>query len=159
MAKYLILLVLLMSVVGGAYFYYTSTQAKLQEQAAAIAVQGIQIAQQEKVLEQKEADNKQQQELVHRIAKEFRESRNQVEDLRSKFNKTSNLVGQRDIGVLAISKPAPIEKIINKGTSNAQRCVEIASGASRTEQELSATKNSEINNACPDIANPSYIPH
>ena len=38
------------------------------------------------------------------------------------------------------------------------RCLEIASGSPLTAQELAATKKSEANNECPDLANPNYIP-
>jgi hypothetical protein len=48
-------------------------------------------------------------------------------------------------------------RIINKGSANATRCIEIASGAELTENEKNATKKSEINPECPSIANPSYV--
>ena len=48
------------------------------------------------------------------------------------------------------------KKIINSASERAQRCVEIASGAPLTEQEINATKKSEINTECPSIANPNY---
>jgi hypothetical protein len=46
---------------------------------------------------------------------------------------------------------------MNKGSVNAQRCIEIASGAELTEKEKNATKKSEINSECPSIANPNFI--
>ena len=49
-----------------------------------------------------------------------------------------------------------IEKIINKGSDRATRCVEIAGGSPLTEKEINATKKSEINTECPSIANPNY---
>ena len=77
-----------------------------------------------------------------------------LDDLDKRFNK-----GKRDVGKLAIEKTKLIEKIINKGSVNAKRCIEIASGAELTEKEKNATKKSEINPECPSIANPSYIPY
>ena len=65
----------------------------------------------------------------------------------------------RDIGKLAIQKTKVLEKIINKGSANANRCIEIASGAKLTENEKNATKKSEINSECSSISNPSYIPY
>ena len=56
-------------------------------------------------------------------------------------------------------KPKVLERIINKGADNAARCIELASGAEHTEQELKATKKSEINPECPALANPSYVPY
>ena len=45
----------------------------------------------------------------------------------------------------------------NKGSDEATRCVELASGAERTEEELKATKKSEINTMCPSLANPNFV--
>ena len=78
--------------------------------------------------------------------------KNDLDDLDKRFNKKN-----RDIGKLAIQKPKPIERIINKGSANATRCIEIASGAELTEKEINATKKSEINPECPSIANPKYV--
>jgi hypothetical protein len=73
-----------------------------------------------------------------------------------KFNKISSDGKVRDMGELAIGKPELIEKIINRGTVNAKRCYEIATGSPLTEEELNATKRSQINPECPHIANPNY---
>jgi len=77
-----------------------------------------------------------------------------LDDLDKRFNKKG-----RDIGKYAIEKPKVIERIINKGSIAATRCVEIAGGAPLTEQEKTATKKSEINRECPSIANPNYVPY
>ena len=77
-----------------------------------------------------------------------------LEELDKRFNK-----GKRDEGKLAIEKTGPVERIINKGSNNAIRCLELASGAPHTEKELKATKKSEINPECPALANPSYVPY
>ena len=77
-----------------------------------------------------------------------------LEDLDKRFNKNN-----RDFGKLALEKTGAIERIINKGSVAAARCIEIASGAELTEEEINATKKSEINRECPSIANPNYIPY
>ena len=64
---------------------------------------------------------------------------------------------KRDIGKLAIERTEAIERIINKGSENAKRCVELASGAEHTEEELKATRKSQINPECPSLANPNYV--
>ena len=89
--------------------------------------------------------NKKINDLVNNLKKD-------LEDLDKRFTKKD-----RDIGKLAIEKTKVLEKIINKGTENAKRCIEIASGSPLTEKELNATKKSEINPECPSIANPSYV--
>ena len=83
----------------------------------------------------------------------------ELKALDDKFNKTNASGKKRDIGDLAVTKPGLIEKIINRASKNAQRCVEIAMGAPLTEKEINATKKSEINTECPSIANPNYIPY
>ena len=102
--------------------------------------------QQEDFKEILKANNK-MNELVANLKKD-------LDDLDKRFNK-----GKRDVGKLAIEKTKLIEKIINKGSVNAQRCIEIASGAELTEKEKNATKKSEINRECPSIANPNYVPY
>ena len=83
----------------------------------------------------------------------------ELKALDTKFNKTNASGKKRDIGDLAIARTKTIEKIINRASDNAQRCVEIAMGAELTEKEINATKKSQINSECPSIANPNYIPY
>jgi len=82
-----------------------------------------------------------------------------IQDLSDKFNKVNASGEKRDIGNLAEQKPKLMQRAINKGTKNALRCMEIAMGAELTEDEKNATKKSQINPECPDIANPSYVPY
>ena len=77
-----------------------------------------------------------------------------IDDLDKRFNK-----GTRDLGKTAMERPDAIERIINKASDKALRCVEIAGGAKLTEAEIKATKKSEINSECPAIANPNYKPY
>ena len=77
-----------------------------------------------------------------------------IDDLDKRFNK-----GTRDLGKTAIERPDAMERIVNKASDKALRCVEIAGGAKLTEEEKTATKKSEINSECPAIANPAYKPY
>ena len=110
------------------------------------------IESQAKLLEQQKKDfnaimesNKKLNALVMTFKKD-------LEDLDKRFNK-----GKRDVGKLAMERTGAIERIINKGADNAARCVELASGAEHTEEELKATKRSEINPECPSLANPNFV--
>ena len=91
--------------------------------------------------------NKKMNKLVSNLQKD-------IDALDKRFNK-----GARDFGKLALEKPKLIEKIVNRGSERAPRCVEIAGGSPLTEKELLATKKSEINTECPSIANPNYEPY
>jgi len=110
------------------------------------------ISEQKQVIENQKKDfaeileaNKKINELVNNLKKD-------LDDLDKRFSKKD-----RDIGKLAIDRTKVIERIINKGSDNATRCIEIASGSPLTEEEKNATKKSEINPECPSIANPSYV--
>ena len=91
--------------------------------------------------------NKQLNKLISTLQKD-------LDELDKRFNKK-----KRDVGKLAIERTESIERIFNKGSNNAMRCVELASGAPHTEEELKATKKSQINPECPALANPSYVPY
>jgi len=81
--------------------------------------------------------------------------RGEVDALSRKFSQDAK--GQpRDFGQFAKEKPELVERLVNRGTKNALRCLEIASGAPRTEAEINAKNASEINKECPAIANPNY---
>ena len=77
-----------------------------------------------------------------------------LDDLDKRFNKK-----KRDVDKLAIERSKSVERVINKGSAEAKRCVELASGAERTEEELKATRRSMINTMCPSLANPNYVPY
>ena len=145
---------ILASAVIGAGAYVLKLQkdnAILKENAvkleSAITEQKELIENQKKDFEEIVAANKKMNELMSKLNKD-------LEDLDKRFNKNN-----RDIGKLAIERTKVIEKIFNKGSENAHRCIEIASGSPLTEKEKNATKKSEINPECPSIANPNYTPY
>ena len=70
----------------------------------------------------------------------------------------TNKLGRHDLGNLAENKPGLVEKVINKATVNANRCLEIASGAELTEDESNASTPSQINPECWRMANPNFDP-
>ena len=113
----------------------------------AISDQQELITQQKQDFKEIMAANQKMNELVGNLKKD-------LEDLDKRFNKNN-----RDFGKLALEKTGAIERIINKGSNAAARCIEIASGAELTEEEINATKKSEINRECPSIANPIYVPY
>ena len=121
-----------------------ANQIKLEE---AVSSQKELIVKQQNDFKEILAANKKMNELVSNLKKD-------LDDLDNRFNKDG-----RDFGKIAIEKTDAINRIINKGSDNASRCIEIASGAELTEEERNATKKSEINRECPGIANPNYVPY
>ena len=144
---------------AGAFIYVKTLQADLAMSEANNAKLEQSVESQKAVIEQQLKDAKairvaivEQETLNKRLNKS-------LEDLRDKFHKVNASGKKRDIGALAEDKPRLIERVINTGTRNALRCMEISMGAKLTEKEINATKKSEINSECSDIANPNYEPY
>ena len=126
-----------------------ANQIKLEE---AVASQQEVIAQQKADFETIMAANAKLQETRDILKQE-------LQNLDDKFNKTNASGKKRDIGDLAVNRPESVERVINRASDNALRCVEIAMGSPLTEKEINAVKPSEINSECPSIANPNYVPN
>ena len=135
----------------GIWQYYKHTQAQIQAYAitAAQAEQAQQATATALLLVQ--ADLKMVEEQYSIVSVKFEAANTRVKDLRSKLSR-------HEIGALAEAKPKLVEKIIDKGTKDVLRCFEIISGSPLTEEEFNATKKSQSNSSCPDIANPNYTP-
>jgi len=150
--------IMLSGLAGGVAYVYKlkADNAILKENAIklenAVSSQQAVIAQQKKDFENILQANKELNALKLTLTKE-------LEALDDKFNKTNASGKKRDIGDLAVNRPESVERVINRASDNAVRCVEIAMGAELTEKEINATKKSEINSECPSIANPNYIPY
>ena len=150
----IILVGLIISSIAGAGLYVM----KLRSDNAILKANQIELERsvesQKELLQKQKQDfedilesNKQLNKLINTLKKD-------LDELDKRFNK-----GKRDVGKLAIERTAPVERIFNKGSDNAIRCIELASGAPHTEEELKATKKSQINPECPALANPSYVPY
>jgi hypothetical protein len=147
-----------MGILGGiGYWYYTDSQKKMAALQQEIGVQKVAIQEQTAAIEKHMEDVKAAQEATEKLNKKFEAARKQVDSLEDKFNKTSKLLGKRDIGVLAINKPRAIKRILTNGTKQHLRCFEIVSGSPLTEKEINAEKKSQQNSHCPDIANPNRM--
>ena len=64
-------------------------------------------------------------------------------------------LGRHELDILAQNKPGLVVKIINRASKNELRCFEIQTGSPLTEDELAATKKSQSNGECPELANPN----
>ncbi len=115
------------------------------------------VASQQELIEQQKADF----ETIMAANKKLQVTRDilqkELQNLDDKFNKTNASGKKRDIGDLAVNRPESVERVINRASDNALRCVEIAMGSPLTEKEINAVKPSEINSECPSIANPNYV--
>jgi hypothetical protein len=117
------------------------------------------VEQQQAVIEQQLQDIKQQKEITSQLQEVNNRLTADLNLANEKFNKVNASGERRDIGNLAVSKPKSIERIERNREQQRARCFEIAQGSPLTEEELNATKKSQINAECTNIANPNYTPY
>ena len=139
----IILALVLLAGAGGGYLYVN----KLQKDNAILKTNQIKletaVAESNQVIEQQSKDLKK----IRSTLKEVEELNDRLQADKDSLNKR---LGKHDIGNLAENKPGLVEKIINKASDSAARCVEIASGSPLTEEELNGTPNRECPSFWPD---------
>ena len=136
----LILMVIMLAGAGGGYLYVKKLQKdnltlKINQSKLEIAVEDN-----NKVIEQQTKDLKK----IRTTLSELDEVNKKLQADRDNLNKR---LSKHDIGNLAENKPGLVEKIINKASDSAVRCMEIASGSPLTEEELNGSPNRE----CPSF--------
>ena len=152
-AKMAITLVMIIGI-GGALIYVFKLRADNAVLKANNLVLEQSVESQKMVIEQQKKDFETILETNKKLTTLSNNLQQELNDLDKRFTK-----GDRDIGKTAIAKDKVVQRIINKASAAALRCVEISSGSPLTEKEINATKKSEINRECPSIANPNYIPY
>ena len=145
------------AIVAGGVWYVMNLKADLavSEMNAERLKDGIRD--QQALMEQMRQDIAKIQTINQDLQASSARYRADVDALSKKFSQDAR-GNPRDFGQFAAERPDLVEKLVNRGTRNAMRCLEIASGSPRTEQELAAKNASEINKECPAIANPNYRP-
>ena len=139
----LALILIILASAGGGYWYVQ----KLQKDNAILKSNQVKletaVAESNQVIEQQSKD-----------LKKIRSTLKEVEELNDKLQADKDSLNKRlskhDIGNLAENKPGLVEKIINKASDSAARCMEIASGSPLTEEELNGTPNRECPSFWPD---------
>ena len=143
---------------GGGFMYVKNLKADLATSEANNAILEESVKSQKAVIKQMKEDFDAITKIKAAIENQNNILNAEFAALDKKFNKINGKGEVRDIGDLATKRPESVEKIINKGSTNAMRCSEIAMGSPLTEKEKNATKKSEMNSECPSIANPNYDP-
>ena len=136
----LVLAIIVMIGAGGGYLYIN----KLQKDNATLKTNQIKL---ESAVEDNNKVIEQQIEDINKIRNTLEIVEAEKKKLEKDKDDLNKRLGKHDIGNLAENKPGLVEKIINKASKNAQRCVEIASGSPLTEEELNGTPNRE----CPSF--------
>jgi chromosome segregation ATPase len=114
---YLILIIMISGLCGGGYLYYQDTQARLEAAAANIATLKSLTETQEATIKQQIEDQEKNQELLSNLQTSMSENEEYLDDLRRKLNK-------HNLTLLALKRPAQIEKRINDGTAKVFKDIE-----------------------------------
>ena len=122
----LVLAIIVMIGAGGGYLYVN----KLQKDNATLKTNQIKL---ESAVEDNNKVIEQQIEDINNIRNTLEIVEEEKKKLEKDKDDLNKRLGKHDIGNLAENKPGLVEKIINKASKNAQRCVEIASGSPLTE--------------------------
>ena len=147
------LLIVAIVAAGGWYVMNLKADLAISEENSKRLQEGVQ--EQQALMKQMAEDIAKIQDINRELAEQTTKHRAEVDALSRKFSQDAK--GQpRDFGQFAKEKPELVERLVNRGTKNAMRCLEIASGAPRTPEELAAKSATEINKECPTIANPNY---
>ena len=155
----LVLFFLFLSSIGGALWYVQHLKAENEILTLNNEKLNGAVEQQQAVIEQQLRDIETKTQLNKQLNKNNAKLSADLQLANEKFNKVNASGERRDIGNLAIAKPKSIERIEGKREKQRARCFEIAQGSPLTEEELNATKKSQINAECTNIANPNYIPY
>ena len=138
---------------GGWYVMNLKADLAISEENSKRLQEGVR--EQQALMKQMAEDIAKIQDINRELAEQTTKHRAEVDALSRKFSQDAK--GQpRDFGQFAKERPELVERLVNRGTKNAMRCLEIASGAPRTSEEISAKSATEINKECPAIANPNY---
>jgi hypothetical protein len=153
----LILILLILGGIGYGLWYVTGLRANLavsqeneRKVTQALEAQKEAIAQMQREAEQIKEINKDLDAKIKAQEADYKTLENKFE--------TTKSGKKRDFGGTAVKRPGLVQKAINKGSLDAMRCLEIASGGALTEAEKNATKKSKSNSICPSLANPNYTP-
>ena len=144
-----VLYLVIVMVVAGGLWYIINLKADLA--VSEMNNQKLQdaTAEQSALIESMQKDIKQIQESNKQLAEAYEKQKKDVETLSTKFSK-------RDFGALAAEKPVVVERLVNRGTKNVMRCLELASGAPLNETEKNAKSPTEANRECPSLIDSDY---
>lgn len=154
--KLILMLIALVGMAGG-FAYVKNLQS--QNEILRLNQEKLEgaIELQQELVEQQLADIQSIQEINTQLNETNDVINRQLKLNEEKFNKLNASGSQRDIGDLAVNRPANIEFILNKRLRQQNRCIELEQGAPRTEEEVEATRKSQTNQECPELANPNYV--
>lgn len=145
----LIVFLIILVLIGAGLWYGMNLKADLAVSEMNNKALQDGIKEQQDLLDSMKKDVESIQKANAELQKENEKTKADVNTLTGKFDK-------RDFGSFAHQKPEVVEKLVNRGTENAMRCLELASGAPLNEKEKNAKTPTEANRECPALINPNY---
>jgi ABC-type bacteriocin/lantibiotic exporter with double-glycine peptidase domain len=145
----MVLIVVVVVIIAGGLWYVVNLKADLATSEANNRQLVEATREQNLLIEQMKQDVASIQQANAELQAQNEKQRRDVETLNSKFSK-------RDFGALAAEKPEVVERLVNRGSKNALRCMELAAGAPLTEAELAAKTPMEANRECPSLIDSDY---
>lgn len=138
----LILFTLLTAVSGVGYWYYNKTEESIATLRENNTILESAVQRNEQTISELRSSYAEAQRQMDLLNQENIRIRRNNDRLVEKF-------GDSDISTAAEARPELIERLINRGTDNAFRCLELLSGAELTERERNAENGTAFNNECP----------
>ena len=128
----------------GAFWYVSGLQADLAKSQENVRTLQDSVERQVELIDQMQRD----QEEIMAARDEMREmmnrQREEIDNLRSQFSESAN-GSERDFGKIALARPSLVENIINRGSAEAIRCLELASGFEPNQEEIDENIMSDCN--------------
>lgn len=131
------IIILISSTIIGTFVYIKHLRSEIKIHKENNIQLEYAIKEQNKVIELKEKEYIEISSIKDKLNKQVKIQNKKILNLTKKFNQTQT-GEERDFGNLAFKKPKLIENIINKGTKNVNRCLELISGAVPKEGEKNA---------------------
>ncbi len=147
-AKYIAILIAILAILGGLKY---TMDLKADLAVSEMNNQKLEdgIKDQQGLIAQMQQDISTIQQVNKDLQEQNEKQRQDVDALSKKFDK-------RDFGIFAIEQTEKAEFLVNRGTKNVLRCLELASGAPLNETEKNAKTPVEANRECPSLVDPSY---
>lgn len=148
--KYIAILIAILAILGGLKY---TMDLKADLAVSEMNNQKLEdgIKQQQSLIVQMQQDISTIQQVNKDLQEQNEKQRQDVDNLSRKFDK-------RDFGIFAIEQTEKAEFLVNRGTKNVLRCLELASGAPLNETEKNAKTPVEANRECPSLVDPSFKP-
>lgn len=145
----LVFYLIIVAIIAGGIYYITGLRANLAVSEMNNKMLEDGVKKQAELIELMKKDIEDIKKVNEDLSKQRENLQKDKDTLTSKFSK-------RDFGALAAEKPKVVERLVNRGTENAIRCVELASGSPLNEKEKNAKTPTEANRECPSLINPAY---